>query len=110
MCSNLLCFITARDSTKIEYIEAYLKANKMYRNHDDSTEDPVYSEVIGYHHGDHSDLHCFVYMQSIELDLSTVVPSLSGPKRPHDRVALNEMKEDFQKCLDNKVSIAVTVT
>ena len=104
MYSNLLCFVTARDSTKIEYIEAYLKANKMYRNHDDSTEDPVYSEVIGYRHGDHSDLHCFVYMQSIELDLSTVVPSLSGPKRPHDRVALNEMKEDFQKCLDNKVS------
>ena len=42
--------------------------------------------------------------QSIELDLSTVVPSLSGPKRPHDRVALSEMKEDFQKCLDNKVT------
>ena len=42
--------------------------------------------------------------QSIELDLSTVVPSLSGPKRPHDRVALSEMKEDFQKCLDNKVN------
>ena len=42
--------------------------------------------------------------QSIELDLSTVVPSLSGPKRPHDRVSLSEMKEDFQKCLDNKVS------
>ena len=32
-----------------------------------------------------------------------MVPSLSGPKRPHDRVALNEMREDFQKCLDNKV-------
>ena len=32
-----------------------------------------------------------------------MVPSLSGPKRPHDRVALNEMRVDFQKCLDNKV-------
>ena len=43
-------------------------------------------------------------MQVIELDLSTVVPSLSGPKRPHDRVSLSEMKEDFQKCLDSKAS------
>ena len=41
------CF-TARDSTKIEYIEAYLKANRMYRNYDDPTEDPVYSEVISF--------------------------------------------------------------
>ena len=39
--------------------------------------------------------------QSIELDLSTVVSSLSDPKRPHDRVVLSE---DFQKCLDNKVN------
>ena len=37
-------------------------------------------------------------------DLSTVVSSLTSPKRPHDHVALSEMKEDFQKCLDNKVS------
>ena len=28
---------------------------------------------------------------------------MSGPKRPHDRVPVVEMKEDFQKCLDNKV-------
>ena len=39
----------------------------------------------------------------IELDLSTVVPSLSGPKRPHDRVSLTDMKKDFQECLNNKV-------
>ena len=38
--------VTARDSTKIEYIKAYLKANRMYRNYDYPTEDPVYSEVI----------------------------------------------------------------
>ena len=37
-------------------------------------------------------------------DLSTVVSSLTGPKRPHDHVALSEMKEDFHNCLDNKVS------
>ena len=43
-------------------------------------------------------------MQVFELDLSTVVASMSGPKRPHDRVPVSEMKEDFQKCLDNKVT------
>ena len=40
---------------------------------------------------------------TLELDLSTVVPSLSGPKRPHDRVALSNMKQDFAACLTNKV-------
>ena len=45
-------------------------------------------------------------MQAIELesDISTMVSSLTGPKRAHDLVALSEMKEDFQKFLDNKVS------
>ena len=33
------------------------------------------------------------------LDLATVVPSLSGPKRPHDRVPSADMKEDFRACL-----------
>ena len=51
----------------------------------------------------------YTCVQVFELDLSTVVPSLSGPKRPHDRVSLSEMKEDFQMCLDNKVSILVLV-
>jgi aconitate hydratase len=32
-----------------------------------------------------------------------VVPSISGPKRPHDRIAIDSMKEDFQKCLNSKV-------
>lgn len=35
--------------------------------------------------------------------MSTVTPSLSGPKRPHDRVALSDMKQDFIDCLSNKV-------
>ena len=79
----------------------------MYRNYDDPTEDPVYSEVINCYYGDNAIcLFLLLYMttQSIELDLSTVVPSLSGPKRPYDCVSLSEIKEDFQKCLDNKVS------
>ena len=35
----------------------------------------------------------------VELDLATVVPSCSGPKRPHDRVAVSDMKSDFLGCL-----------
>jgi aconitate hydratase len=39
----------------------------------------------------------------MELDLSTVKPCLSGPKRPHDRVELSNMKKDFQSCLSAPV-------
>ncbi|XP_022830383.1 cytoplasmic aconitate hydratase-like [Spodoptera litura] len=39
----------------------------------------------------------------VELDLSTVVTSVSGPKRPQDRVSVSVMKKDFQDCLTNKV-------
>jgi aconitate hydratase len=39
----------------------------------------------------------------MELDLSKVEPCLSGPKRPHDRVTLSEMKTDWNKCLSNKI-------
>ncbi len=39
----------------------------------------------------------------MELDLASVQPSLSGPKRPHDRVNLSNMKSDFTTALTNKV-------
>lgn len=39
----------------------------------------------------------------IEINLSSMVPHVSGPKRPQDRVAVSSMKEDFQSCLDEKV-------
>jgi len=35
----------------------------------------------------------------MELDLSTVIPCVSGPKRPHDRVPVSIMKDDFNTCL-----------
>ena len=79
-----------RDPQKIEYIAAYLKAVGMFRDYTDPSQDPVFSEIV-------------------ELDLATVVPSLSGPKRPHDRVGVAEMKQDFQDCLDNKVLIVAFV-
>lgn len=84
---ELICqlyFGKDRSSEKIAYVDAYLKAVGMFRNFNDSNEDPVFSAIYG-------------------LDLSTVVPSLSGPKRPQDRVPASEMKSDFQLCLRNKV-------
>ena len=45
-----------------------------------------------------------VFTQTFELDLSTVVPSLSGPKRPQDRISQSDLKLDFNQCLSNKVN------
>ena len=50
-----------------------------------------------------------LFQQVVELDLSTVVPCCSGPKRPHDKVAVSNMKEDFQQCLNNKVGFKVSI-
>ena len=75
---------TGRDTEKVKAIEAYLRAVGMYRHFSDETEDPVFSQVV-------------------ELDLSKVVPSVSGPKRPQDKVNVSDMKEDFRMCLENKV-------
>lgn len=73
-----------RPAEKIKVMREYLRAVKLMRNYNDTTEDPVYTQVI-------------------ELDLGTVVTSVSGPKRPHDRVSVSEMKNDFISCLTNKV-------
>ncbi|XP_062511657.1 cytoplasmic aconitate hydratase-like isoform X2 [Corticium candelabrum] len=75
---------TGRSDEQLEYIEQYLKLSGLFRNFNNPDEDPTFSEIV-------------------ELDLSTVASSLSGPKRPQDRVAVSDMKADFQKCLDNKV-------
>lgn len=73
-----------RDELTLNYAKAYLEANHMLRNYSDASQDPVYSQVV-------------------ELDLSSVVPSLSGPKRPQDRVAMDTMQQDFKECLAAKV-------
>lgn len=67
-------------------MEEYLKAVRMFRNYSDESQDPVFSEVV-------------------TLDLATVVSSVSGPKRPHDRVPVADMCRDFRQCLTNKVRI-----
>ena len=71
--------LTGRAAEQIELVEAYAKLQKLW--HDPESE-PVFSEYI-------------------ELDLSTVVPSIAGPKRPQDRIVLTESKSQFEKDLLN---------
>ena len=65
---------TARPVEVIKLVEAYAKAQGMFRVK--TTPDPVFTDVL-------------------KLDLATVEPSLSGPKRPQDRIALKEVKDGF---------------
>jgi aconitate hydratase len=67
----------ARD--RIEIVEAYAREQGLW--HDEDSEEPTYSETL-------------------ELDLGEVVPSLAGPRRPQDRVALTESKASFRMALE----------
>ncbi|WP_315133625.1 aconitate hydratase AcnA [uncultured Actinomyces sp.] len=69
--------LTGRDEAQVALVEAYTRAQGMW--HDPGRE-PVYSEYL-------------------ELDLSTVVPSIAGPKRPQDRIELSRSKESFEATL-----------
>ncbi|XXG69113.1 hypothetical protein AAC387_Pa06g2057 [Persea americana] len=76
--------LTGRSEETVSMIEAYLRANKMFVDYNEPQKESVYSSYL-------------------ELDLADVEPCISGPKRPHDRVSLKDMKADWQSCLDNKV-------
>src|SRR5688500_16153649 len=65
--------LTGRSDVRIALVEAYCKENMLWH---DPSEEPTYSQVL-------------------ELDLSTVVPSLAGPRRPQDRVPLSFAKTAF---------------
>ena len=65
--------LTGRSDEQVALVEAYAKAQSLW--HDPSVE-PVFSEYL-------------------ELDLATVVPSISGPKRPQDRIELSKAKSQF---------------
>jgi aconitate hydratase len=71
--------LTGRDAQQIELVEAYAREQGLFAAADDP--DPEYTSQL-------------------ELDLSTVVPSLAGPKRPQDRVALSDSKPAFASALD----------
>ena len=71
--------LTARDESRVQLVEAYAKEQGLFRSAD--MPDPIYTS-------------------STELDLSTIEPSLAGPKRPQDRVSLNQAKVKFNQALD----------
>lgn len=77
---------TNRDASHIEMVKNYLSANGLLRDYKKSGNDNV--EWTG---------------EVLRLDLSSVEACLSGPKRPHDKVLLSEMKKDYNECLTNKV-------
>ena len=74
--------MTGRPEQQIALVEAYAKAQGLWH---DAAHEPVYSEYL-------------------ELDLSTIVPSIAGPKRPQDRVILAQSKEKFAQALETYTS------
>ena len=72
--------LTGRSDSQVALAEAYAKEQSMFRDADT----PIAS-----------------YTNNVTLDLATVVPSLAGPKRPQDRVALTESKPRFLEALAN---------
>ena len=69
---------TGRPTEMIELVDAYAREQGMF--HDEDSEDPTFSETL-------------------ELDLSSVEPSIAGPKRPQDRIALANAKPAFLESL-----------
>ena len=69
---------TGRTAAEVDVVERYAKEQGLFRT--DDTPEPRFTD-------------------SLELDLSTVEPSLAGPKRPQDRIALGQMKDAFEGAL-----------
>jgi aconitate hydratase len=69
---------SGRPQEQIELVEAYCREQGLW--HDEHSEEPTFSDLI-------------------ELDLEEVVPSIAGPKRPQDRIALSRSREAFHEAL-----------
>jgi len=78
--------LTGRPAKQLALVEAYAKEQGLWH---DPAREPTYSEYL-------------------ELDLSTVVPSIAGPKRPQDRIALTESKQSFRGTILDYVSAPVS--
>jgi aconitate hydratase len=76
---------TNRTKDRIDLVKAYAQAQGMFRGK--STPDPIYTDVL-------------------KLDLNTIEPSLAGPKRPQDRVALKDVKNGFAISMDKEFNKA----
>ncbi|GAA1260442.1 aconitate hydratase [Pseudonocardia aurantiaca] len=77
--------LTGRSDAQIELVEAYAKEQGLWH---DPAREATYSETL-------------------ELDLSTVVPSIAGPKRPQDRIELSDAKPSFRKTVHDYTDDAV---
>ena len=78
--------LTGRPDAQVKLVEAYAKEQGLW--HDAGAAEPRYSEEL-------------------TLDLATVVPSIAGPKRPQDRIALADAKNAFRDALPNYVPSSV---
>lgn len=76
---------TGRSQDHIKIVEKYLKENNLFRDYANEKQEIKYSGDV------------------IELDLSNLVSTCAGPKRPHDKVAIKLLKEDFTKGLSSKL-------
>lgn len=76
--------LSGRSEESIALVEGYARAQGMFRK-DDAVSETVEAS----------------YSEQLELDMSTVVPSLAGPKRPQDRIALSDMKASVRASLDS---------
>lgn len=72
---------TGRPQEQLALIKQYLTTQGMFRHYENAADDPDFSGDI------------------LELDLTTLEPSVAGPKRPQDYVEVSKVKEDFYKCL-----------
>ncbi len=75
--------LTGRSEAEVQLVDKYYKAQGMFASADAPA--PIYTKVV-------------------QLDISTIVPSLAGPKRPQDRVTLKDMKSSFNGSLRAPVS------
>ncbi len=75
--------LTGRDAGLVDMVERYYKEQGLFRT--DATPDPLFDEKL-------------------ELDLATVVPSLAGPRRPQDRVALSGVRDNFRTAFKDQIA------
>ena len=79
---------TGRDEHHVQLVQAYCTAQGLFRT--DETPDPTFTDTL-------------------ELDLASVEPSIAGPKRPQDRIALRNAKQTFDEALTTELSRIGTV-
>jgi aconitate hydratase len=87
---------TGRKKETVEYIREYLKAVKLIRDYN-------------YESANNDDNDRKMFTEVYELDLSTVLPCVSGPKRPMDKTVVSDLKESFKECLTNKNGFNVSL-